>query len=70
VTFAFFGGDEYAERSFGVDETWLAGARERVEGLVDVVVSGAFEPTPSEECHRCDFLAFCDAGKDFVEGAR
>ena len=69
VTFAFFGGDQYAERSFEVDEVWLAKARERVEALIDVVVSGAFEPTPSEVCRRCDFLAFCAAGRTFVEEA-
>jgi len=68
VTFAFFGGEEYAERSFAVDEAWLAAARIRVEGLVDAIVGEDFEPTPSEDCHRCDFLAFCSAGQAYVAG--
>jgi DNA helicase-2/ATP-dependent DNA helicase PcrA len=67
VTFAFFGGDEYAERSYEVDEDWLAAARDRIDGLVDLIVTEDYEPTPSEECHRCDFLAFCTAGQAFVE---
>jgi len=66
VTFAFFGGDEYAERSYRVDEAWLARARERVESLVDTIVTEDFEPSPSEDCHRCDFLAFCTAGQEYV----
>jgi DNA helicase-2/ATP-dependent DNA helicase PcrA len=69
VTFAFFGGDEYAERSYRVDEAWLARARERVESLVDTIVTEDFEPSPSEDCHRCDFLAFCTAGQAFVSPA-
>jgi DNA helicase-2/ATP-dependent DNA helicase PcrA len=67
VTFAFFGGDEYAERSYEVDEAWLAVARDRVESLVDTIVTEDFEPAPSEDCHRCDFLAFCAAGRAYVE---
>lgn len=66
VTFAFFGGDGYAERSYEVNEAWLAAARERVEDLVDTIVAEDFRPTPSEECHRCDFLAFCEAGQGFL----
>ena len=67
VTFAFFGGDEYAERSFVVDEAWLAAARDRVEGLVELIVAADLKPTPSDDCHRCDFLAFCAAGQEYVE---
>jgi DNA helicase-2/ATP-dependent DNA helicase PcrA len=66
VTFAFFGGDEYVERSYEVDEAWLATARDRVEGLVALIVTEDYEPTASEECHRCDFLAFCAAGQEYV----
>jgi hypothetical protein len=24
---------------------------------------GAFDPTPGQWCHHCDFLSFCEAGK-------
>ena len=70
MTFAFFGGDEYQERSYRVDEGWLAGARERVESLVDTIVTEDFSPSPSEDCHRCDFLAFCTAGQAYVAEAQ
>jgi RecB family exonuclease len=66
VTFAFFGGDEYAERSYQVDEAWLAGARNRLEGLVAHIVDADFPTTPSGDCHHCDFLTFCEAGTAFV----
>lgn len=69
VTFAFFGGDEYAERSFSADDAWLASARRRIEGLVAIIDDEAFEPSPSEQCHRCDFLAFCEAGQAYVHDA-
>ena len=68
VTFAYFGGDEYAERSYEVDDAWLAAARDRLEGLVDTIVGEDFEPTPSKDCHRCDFLPFCGAGQAYVKG--
>jgi DNA helicase-2/ATP-dependent DNA helicase PcrA len=66
VSFAFFGGDEYAERSFVVDKAWLAAARDRIDGLVELIVTEDYEPAPSEECHRCDFLAFCAAGQEYL----
>ncbi len=69
VTFAFFGGDEYAERSFEADDEWLASARSRVETLVEKIEDEDFAPTPSEQCHRCDFLAFCEAGQAFVKAS-
>ena len=28
-----------------------------------------FDPVASEQCHWCDFLSFCDAGKAYVEAA-
>ncbi len=67
VTFAFFGGDEYAERSFEADDAWLQSARRRVEALVKKIEDEDFAPAPSEQCHRCDFLAFCETGQAFVE---
>ena len=66
VTFAFFGGDEYAERSFRADDAWMQSARRRVENLVKKIEDKEFAATPSEQCHRCDLLAFCEAGQAFV----
>ena len=66
VTFAFFGGDEYVERSFQADDAWMQSARRRVENLVKKIEDKEFAATPSEQCHRCDFLGFCEAGQSFV----
>ena len=35
VTFAFFGGGEFAERTVAVDDAWLAAARIRIDELTD-----------------------------------
>jgi DNA helicase-2/ATP-dependent DNA helicase PcrA len=66
VTFAFFGGGEYAERSIDVDEAWLHAARRRIESLSLRFEHDEFEPTPSDACRRCDFISFCDAGRSFL----
>ena len=68
VTFAFFGGGEFAERTVAVDDAWLAEARTRIDDLTDRFDRGDFEPTPSEACRRCDFKTFCDAGRAFLAG--
>ena len=66
VTFAFFGGGEFAERTATVDDAWLAAARIRIDELTDRFDRGDFEPTPSEACSRCDFKTFCEAGRVFL----
>jgi len=66
VTFAFFGGGAYAERSVEVGDDWLAAARERVDGLTGRIERDDFDPTPGEACRRCDFVSFCEAGRAFV----
>ena len=68
VTFAFFGGGEFAERTATVDDAWLAAARIRIDELTDRFDRGDFEPTPSEACSRCDFKTFCEAGRAFLRG--
>ena len=66
VTFAFFGGGAYGERSIDVDDVWLSGARERVKDLSERFERDEFEPTPTEACRRCDFVSFCKAGRAFL----
>ncbi len=66
VTFAFFGGGGYAERSVDVDDEWLATARQRIEGLSRQFERDEFAPTPSDACRRCDFSSFCEAGREFL----
>jgi RecB family exonuclease len=68
VTFAFFGGGEFAERTVAVDNAWLATARTRIDELTDRFDQGHFAPTPSDACRRCDFRTFCEAGRDFLAG--
>ncbi len=67
VTFAFFGGGAFAERSIDVDDDWLAAARERVNGLTGRIERDDFEPTPTDACRRCDFASFCEAGRAFLQ---
>ncbi len=67
VTFAFFGGGGYAERSIDVDDEWLATARDHVETLSSRIERDEFDPTPSDACHRCDFASFCEAGQAFLQ---
>ena len=43
--------------------------RERVARTLEGISTRSFQPTPGEQCHWCDFLSFCDAGKAFVEVA-
>ena len=66
VTFAFFGGGNFAEHSVTVDDEWLASARLRVEALTDRFAQEEYEPTPSKACRRCDFASFCEAGSAFL----
>lgn len=54
----------------GVEVTRPAGDVEAVRARVRETLAGIagarFEPTPSDRCEWCDFLAFCDAGRRFL----
>lgn len=67
VTFAFFGGGSYAERTVDVDDAWLSAARGRIESLAHRFERDEFEPTPSDACKRCDFVSFCESGQAFLK---
>ncbi|MGZ8606792.1 MAG: PD-(D/E)XK nuclease family protein, partial [Actinomycetota bacterium] len=41
--------------------------RARVSAWLRSISAGEFEPTPGEHCRWCDFRAFCDPGKAWVE---
>jgi ATP-dependent DNA helicase UvrD/PcrA len=43
--------------------------RRRVGEALAGIVAGRFDPTPSERCRWCDFLSFCEAGREFVGSA-
>lgn len=69
VTFAYFGGGTVAEETELADAAWRSEARSDLRGLVAGIAGGRFEPAPSDACRRCDFLAFCDAGKRHVDAS-
>lgn len=65
VTFAYLG-DGLVEESNEVDDLWLGNARSHIEDLGRSIADESFPPTPSSMCRGCDFLRFCDAGKEFL----
>ncbi len=48
----------------------LSVAREHVERALQGIASRKFDPAPGEYCRWCDFLEFCDAGKQRMRRAR
>ena len=65
VSFVYLG-DGLDVVSTKVDDEWLAEAHRRMSALVDGIQQASFDPTPSDACHRCDFLRFCAEGKAYV----
>ena len=63
----------YFYLSTGEEVTRPAGdpaeTRERVVNVLQGMAEREFSPTPGPQCHWCDFLPFCDAGKAYVESA-
>jgi DNA helicase-2/ATP-dependent DNA helicase PcrA len=58
-------GEEISHRPEPIDVL-----RRRVRRWLRGIAAGRFEPQPGPQCHWCDFLPFCDAGRRFVdEGA-
>jgi DNA helicase II / ATP-dependent DNA helicase PcrA len=49
----------------GVDD--VGDVRARILRSLGELASGRFEPTPGAQCHWCDFLPFCPAGRAFVD---
>jgi DNA helicase II / ATP-dependent DNA helicase PcrA len=54
-------GEEVGRPAGDPDQT-----RARVARALEGISERRFDPTPSEQCHWCDFLSFCDAGKAHV----
>jgi DNA helicase-2/ATP-dependent DNA helicase PcrA len=40
--------------------------RDRLRRSLRAVASGRFDPQPGDQCHWCDFLSFCEAGRAYV----
>ena len=68
VTIAYLGGGRLAELPSAeeVDEKWLSSARERMKAMTHSIAAERWDPTPSTECRKCDFLQVCPAGKTFI----
>jgi DNA helicase II / ATP-dependent DNA helicase PcrA len=66
LTYFYLASDEVRSRPAGDPEETRTRVKEALAGIAE----GAFDPTPGEQCHWCDFLTFCRAGKDYVEGPR
>jgi DNA helicase-2/ATP-dependent DNA helicase PcrA len=43
-----------------------AATRDRVAGALGLMAAGSFEPTPGDQCRWCDFLSFCEPGRQHV----
>ena len=65
VSFAYLGGglDVQTERA---DEPWREDARKHLEGLTAAIDAEEFEAVPGDWCRHCDFLRFCEPGKQEV----
>lgn len=65
VTFVYLG-DGVETESYRVDDAWLEDARRRLGELADGIRDERFEATPSSLCEQCDFLRFCEPGREFL----
>ena len=45
-----------------------ASMREELVRLTDAIDDGRYQATPGDWCHHCDFLRFCEPGKQEVGG--
>ncbi|MGH8871914.1 MAG: ATP-dependent DNA helicase [Acidimicrobiia bacterium] len=65
VSFAYLGGrlDVHTERA---DEQWREEARRNLEQLTGAIGDDRYEAVPGDWCHSCDFLRFCEPGKQEV----
>jgi DNA helicase-2/ATP-dependent DNA helicase PcrA len=65
VTFAYLGGG-LTESTYQADPDWVATARTDIAGLTRSIEEKLFIETPGEWCNSCDYLRFCQPGKDWV----
>ncbi len=70
VTFAYLGTEPVEERTNEVDASWLATARSRLSALAQAAQGSEFPATPSAACRHCDFSAFCEPGRRWLETDR
>jgi ATP-dependent DNA helicase UvrD/PcrA len=55
----------------GAEDSWPSDdpevIRARLASSLSGMADGEFDPVPGDHCRWCDFLAFCSAGREFVE---
>ncbi|MFQ5965994.1 MAG: PD-(D/E)XK nuclease family protein [Acidimicrobiia bacterium] len=66
LTFAFLG-QGVSEESEQADTAWLGNARSHLTKLTEAIQARNYDATPSYSCHSCDFLRFCEPGRDWVD---
>lgn len=65
VTFAYLGGGLH-EVTTRADDEWVDSARSHLVEITDSIAFGEFDPDPGPWCHNCDFLQFCEPGRQEV----
>ena len=65
VTFAYLGGG-LTVHTESADPPWRQRAEEELVRLTDAIDEGEYQATPGDWCHHCDFLRFCEPGKQEV----
>lgn len=65
VTFAYLGGG-LTVHTEQADPPWRQRAEEELVRLTDAIDDGQYQATPGDWCHHCDFLRFCEPGKQEV----
>jgi DNA helicase II / ATP-dependent DNA helicase PcrA len=58
-------GEEVTRQAGDTEET-----RDRAVAALRGIADREFEPIPGEQCRWCDFLPFCEAGRDYLEATR
>ncbi len=66
VSFAYLG-DGLDVRTERADGPWLEAARTRLVSITEAITEGRFPPSPSASCRWCDFLPFCEHGREYLD---
>lgn len=67
VAFLYLGGATAEEAGAVADAAWVEAAETSITGLVEKSRGPEYPAEPSESCRHCDFLRFCEAGREFLE---
>jgi DNA helicase-2/ATP-dependent DNA helicase PcrA len=65
LTYAYLARDEVVSVPMGDPDEVTA----RIQGQIDRIDAGVFDPTPGAWCGYCDFARFCDAGSAWLAAA-